>query len=441
MSDGRTGLLRRRGAKRARRGETPGGAALSAPVNPELPGASGGIRREWVLLGVLTAVQFCHILDFVIIMPLGPQLMRAFGIPPRQFALLVSAYTFSAAVSGFLAALVMDRFDRKRTLLFLLAGFGVGTLLCGVAGSFALLMAARVAAGAFGGVLAGVVLAAIGDQFPPERRGMATGVVMSGFSVASVLGLPFGLFLAAEHGWQAPFVLLSVVTAAVLAVAALALPPMRGHVAAPAERRPALAELAATVREPAHARAIAFTVALIFAGFSLVPFLSPVLVNNVGLRESDLGYVYMAGGVATLFTSPFFGRLADRFGSARVFRGAAIASIPAMIAITVLPRMPLAPVLALTTVFMVLAGGRWVAAMALMNGAVDPRRRGSFMSINSSVQQLTAGAASLVAGWMIGGGAGGRLVGYPRVGILAAGSVLVSLFLVHRLVARSGGSA
>jgi predicted MFS family arabinose efflux permease len=386
-----------------------------------------------VLLGVLTAVQFCHILDFVIIMPLGPQLMRAFDIPPRQFGLLVSAYTFSAAVSGFLAALVMDRFDRKRTLLFLLAGFGVGTFLCGVAGSFALLMAARVAAGAFGGVLAGVVMAAIGDQFPPERRGMATGVVMSGFSVASVLGLPFGLFLAAERGWQAPFVLLSVVTAAVLAVAAVALPPMRAHVAAPADRLPVLAELAATVREPVHARAMAFTVALIFAGFSLIPFLSPVLVNNVGLRESDLAYVYLAGGIATLFTSPFFGRLADRFGAERVFVAAAVASLPAMIAITLLPRMGLAPVLALTTVFMVLAGGRWVAAMALMTGAVDARRRGSFMSLNASVQQLSAGAASLVAGWMIGGGTGGRLVGYPRVGVLAAGSVVVALFLVGRL--------
>lgn len=412
-------ILRGRGAKRAGR----------APRDDTPP----GVRREWVLLGVLTAVQFCHILDFVIIMPLGPQLMRDIGIPPRQFGLLVSAYTFSAAASGFIAALVMDRFDRKRTLLFLLAGFGVGTLLCGVAGSFALLMAARVAAGAFGGVLAGVVMAAIGDQFPPERRGMATGVVMSGFSVASVLGLPFGLFLAAERGWQAPFVALAAVTAAVLALAAVALPPMRAHVTAPADRRPVLAELAATVREPVHARALAFTVALIFAGFSLVPFLSLVLVRNVGLRESDLGYVYLAGGVATLFSSPFFGRLADRFGAARVFVLAALASIPPMIAITLLPRMGLVPVLAVTTVFMVLGGGRWVAAMALMNVAVPARRRGSFMSLNASVQQLSAGAATLVAGWMVGTGSDGRLVGYFGVGVLAAGSVALSLLLVHRL--------
>src|SRR5687767_2683057 len=120
--------------------------------------------REWVLLLVLTAVQFCHVLDFVLMMPLAPMLMRSLRLSAEQFGLLVSAYTFSAAVTGLVAAAYMDRFDRKRMLLFLLAGFGVGTLLCGLVHSYWLLMAARVVAGAFGGVLAGVVFAVVGDQ-------------------------------------------------------------------------------------------------------------------------------------------------------------------------------------------------------------------------------------------------------------------------------------
>ncbi len=393
---------------------------------------SGARRRERVLLAVLTAVQFCHILDFVILMPLGPQLMRAFGITPREFALLVSAYTFSAAGAGLFAALLMDRFDRKRMLLVLLSGFGVGTLLCGVAPTFGLLLMARVAAGAFGGVLAGVVFAILGDQIPPERRGRATGVVMAGFSAASVLGLPLGLSLAERFGWHTPFVLLAGVTAAVVAAGALALPPMRAHLSAP-RARSAVGGLWDVAREPAHLRALGFTVALMFAGFTVVPFLSPYLTANAGLAEARLDLVYLVGGLATLFTGPAMGWLADRFGHARVFTGAALVSVIPIVAVTNLPRVPMPLILAVTTTMMVMASGRMISATALVTGVVEPARRGSFMSLNAAVQQGAAGAATFVGGLMIGRAADGRITGYAGVGLLAVAANLLTLWLVRRL--------
>ncbi len=396
-----------------------------------VPAEKGG-RSEWVLLAVLTAVQFCHILDFVIIMPLGPQLMRSFGITPSQFALLVSAYTFSAAITGLFAALVMDRFDRKRMLLVLLAGFGVGTLLCGMAGSFALLMAARVAAGAFGGVLAGVVFAIIGDQIPPERRGRATGVVMSGFSAASVLGLPLGLSVAESRGWQAPFVLLAVFTGGVVLAGALALQPMRRHLSGPRSASP-FRDLWGVAREPDHLRAFGFTVALMFAGFTVIPFLSPYLTSNAGVAETRLDLIYLAGGLATLFTGPAMGWLADRFGHARVFTAAAVVSIFPILVVTNLPPVGLPVVLAVTTFMMVMASGRMIAATALVTGVVQPVRRGSFMSLNAAVQQGAAGVATFAAGLMIGRAADGRMLGYARVGALAIAANLLTLWLVRRL--------
>ncbi|HEX6913541.1 MAG TPA: MFS transporter [Longimicrobium sp.] len=399
--------------------------------------------REWLLLLVLTAVQFCHILDFVIIMPLAPMLMRSLHVSPSGFGLLVSAYTFSAAASGLVAAAYMDRFDRKRMLLFLLAGFGVGTLLCGLVESYWLLMAARVVAGAFGGVLAGVVFAIVGDQIRPERRGTAMGVIMGAFSAASVLGLPLGLWLAERYTWEMPFRFLAAVTGIVFVIGLLALPPMHGHLTGRRRDDPsAFRELWAVAREREHVRAFVLTIAIMFSAFTVVPFLAPYLTANVGMPESELDTMYLAGGLATLLTGPLvFGPLADRFGHARVFALTALLSIVPIAAVTNLPPVSLPVVLTVTTLMMVMASGRMISVTALVTGVVEPRRRGGFMSLNSSIQQGAAGAASYVAGLMIGGGEGQPLTGYSRVGLLAIAATVLTLVLVRRLRPAAAGAA
>ena len=398
--------------------------------------------REWLLLLVLTAVQFCHILDFVILMPLAPQLMRSLHVSPSEFGLLVSAYTFSAAISGLVAAAYMDRFDRKRSLLFLLAGFGLGTLLCGLVDSYWLLMAARVATGAFGGVLAGVVFAIVGDQIRPERRGTAMGVIMGAFSAASVLGLPFGLSLAERFDWEAPFLVLAAVTAVVFVFGLVALPPMRGHLAHRTDEARVFRELWEVARHPDHVRAFLLTIAVMFSAFTVVPFLAPYLTANAGMPEGKLDVMYLAGGLATLVTGPLvFGPAADRFGHARVFMITAVLSLIPIAAVTNLPRVELPVILAVTTLMMVMASGRMISVTALVTGVVEPRRRGSFMSLNSSIQQGAAGAASFVAGLMIGGGEGRPLTGYSRVGLVAIGATLLTLVLVRRLRPAAGQAA
>lgn len=392
-------------------------------------------RREWLLLLVLTAVQFCHILDFVLMMPLAPMLMRSLHVSAREFGLLVSAYTFAAAASGLLAAAFMDRYDRKRMLLFLLAGFGVGTLLCGLVDEYWLLMAARVVAGSFGGVLAGVVFAIVGDYIRPERRGTAMGVVMGGFSAASVLGLPFGLSLAERGAWETPFLFLAAVTAVVFVITAVALPSMRGHLTGRRSDDPSpFVELLAVAREPRHVRAFLLTTAIMFSAFTVVPFLSAYLVENVGMPETRLDLIYLLGGVGTIVTGPFlWGPLADRYGHARVFMLTAMLGIIPIAAVTNLPRVSMTVILVVTTLMMVMASGRMISVTALITGVVEPRRRGSFMTLNSSIQQGAAGAAAMVAGLLIGGGEGQPLTGYNTVGWVAIAATLLTLALVGTL--------
>ena len=392
------------------------------------------MKNEKLLLSLLAAVQFTNILDFVIMMPLGPQLMPALGIGPRQFGLVISAYTFSAGVTGLAAAFFLDRFNRKTALLALYVGFGLGTVACALAPTHHWLIAARVLTGAFGGVLGSLVLAIIGDVVPEARRGQAVGIVMGAFSVASVLGVPLGLFLASHYSWHLPFVLLGSLSLAIGVLIYFVMPDLRGHLSA---RPVPLSERAAAVlglfQNPSVRYALLLTALLMLGQFTVVSFLSPSLVANVGFSNSQLSYVYLVGGALTFFTSPMVGRLSDRYGKARVFTLATLATIPVLVVITRLGPTPLPLVLCLTALFFVVVGARMVPATALATTVVVPSQRGSFMSLNTSVQQLAAGTAAYLAGLIVAAGPGGTLLHYERAGYVAAAASLLSLLAVRRI--------
>jgi predicted MFS family arabinose efflux permease len=380
---------------------------------------------------VLGAAQFTHIIDFMIVMPLGPQYMRQLDITPQQFGFMVSAYGFSAAIAGLLAAWFIDRFDRKTALLTLYAGFTAGTFLCAVAPDYVLLVLARSVAGAFGGVVAALLMTIVGDVFADERRGTAMGVVMSAFSVASIAGVPAGLYLANLLGWRAPFGVLSGLGVAVLLLVYLVLPPLRGHLGK--HTGTAAANLRVALSEPAHLRAYVLTTALVMSTFMVVPYMGAYLVANAGRQEGELPFVYLCGGIATLLTLTPIGWLADRRGKLPVFRVMALLTTVPLVLLTNLSQVSLAAALAVTTLLMVVSAGRMVPAMALLTASAAPQRRGSFLSVNSSVQQMACGLAALAAGSILGTGEHGILTGYPTVGVLAVAATLLSVFLAGRL--------
>jgi predicted MFS family arabinose efflux permease len=390
------------------------------------------LHRERSLLAVLAGIQFTHIVDFMIMMPLGPQFMALFGIGPTRFSLLVSSYTLSAAIVGLVAALFIDRFDRRHALLALYLGFIAATLACGLAPGYTWLLAARAAAGAFGGLLGASVFAIVGDVIPESRRGAAMGTVMSAFSLAAVAGVPIGLVLANAFGWRTPFLFLSAVSLAILALAPRYLPRLRHHVRQ-AQQRSALAQLAEVVGHRNHLRAFGLVAALTLSAFAVIPFISPYMVSNVGLTLGDLPLIYLAGGLMTLFTARFIGHLADRHGKRRVFVATALLSLIPILLVTHIAVVPLGAAIAVTTLFMVLVSGRFVAAMALITASVEPRLRGSFMSVHASVQQFGSSVAALGAGFVIGRGADGTLINYGTVGWAAAVATLAAVLIARTL--------
>jgi predicted MFS family arabinose efflux permease len=389
-------------------------------------------RRELWLLLTIAGIQFTHILDFMIMMPLGPQFTKLFGITDAQFGLLVSAYTLSAGLSGLAAATYVDRFDRKRLLLTLYGLFALATLACGFAPGYGFLMAARIAAGMFGGVLSALSQTIVADVVPFERRGRAMGIVMSAFSFSTFAGVPIGLFLAAHLSWQAPFIGIAVLSGLLAVGAALTLPVLNHHLLVK-DRPSAWRGIGLVLVERNHWRAFAFSALLVFTGFTIIPFITIYLEVNIGVLPSQVPYVYLFGGMATLVTARVFGRMADRVGKVRLFSQLAVAVTVPMMALTLMPRLPLWAVLVISTLLFVFLSGRMIPGMALVTGAANPALRGTFMALNASVQSAAMGAASLLGGLIISRNAQGLVQHYWLAGLLGVCASLYAVLLSRRL--------
>ena len=386
--------------------------------------------NERLLLFVLAAIQFTTVVDFLIIMPLGPQYMRVFAITPGQFGLIVSAYAISAGICGIASGFFLDRFDRKRALMALYAGFTLGTLFCALAPTYQLLVAARVVAGAFGGVAGALILAIVGDVVPEERRGAAMGLVMSSFSVASICGVPLGLLLASHLNWHVPFFALTGLCLIVWFAAFRVMPSLTGHLHHLEAQHPA-ARMLAVLGHADHQMAFVFMAALTCTGFLVFPYIANYMVANVGLTEKQLPLIYLAGGCCTIFSMNWIGRWADRAGKLRVFIIMSLTASVPILAITNLPRVPLLVGVGVSTLLMVCMSGRMVPAMAMMTASIESRYRGGFMSINSSVQQFASGLAAFVSGQIMGQSATGEITHFSVIGLISLTFALLCIYLAR----------
>ena len=392
-------------------------------------------RERWLLL-TLASIQFTSVLDFMIMMPLGPQLTELFGISASEFGFLVSAYTFSAGLSGLLAATYIDRFGRKRMMLTLYPLFGAAALACSFAPTFAWLMMARVASGFFGGVLMALSQTIVAEVIPFERRGRAMGVVMTSFSVATVAGVPLALFLASHFNWHAPFLAIALMVSVCALGAAKTLPSLKGHLAAHPIGDSApnmLANLRLVLVDPNHLRAYAMSASMVFAGFAVIPYIALYLQGNAGFKPEQIPYVYLTGGICTLISARLIGHWSDRAGKAYAFRRLALLMPLPLLAMTLSADLPMVGVLLVSCMLFVVMSGRMIPGMALIGAAADPRRRGSFMTLNSAVQSLAMGLAALVGGQILGRDGNGHLTHYWIAALLGGGASLLSFVLASKL--------
>lgn len=387
--------------------------------------------RGAAILLALAAMQFVGLVDFMIVMPLGPQLLDDLGIDAGRFSWVVSAYSLTAGLAGFLAAPWLDRVPRRPAYLVASLGLLAGTLACGIATTYPLLLTARCVTGGFGGIHGGLALAIVADVFPPERRGLAMGTLMLSFAMASVVGVPLGIALGTWLGWQAPFFALAILGVPLVGLASWSLPSLPPHADEP--RKHAFAHLLELLTIPGHVRGFSLIAMLMFAAFAVIPFIGTALVANVGVTQAELPAIFIAGGLLTLLTTPLIGKLVDRVGALPMFFGVVPVSAGMMFALTHLPSVGLFGAAPLVAILMASNASRMVTAMSLITASIEPRRRGGFMSINSSVQHIASGLGTTCGGWIVDGGAGEPLRHFGTVGILAAGVTLSSLWLAAHI--------
>jgi predicted MFS family arabinose efflux permease len=382
------------------------------------------------VVALLAFLQFSIVLDFMIISPLGAIMMPDLNISPRRFGEILSAYAFSAGISAFLAAGFADRFDRKRFLLFFYAGFIIGTALCALAPNYPLLLAARIVTGLFGGVIASIVLAIATDLFPLQMRGRIMGVVQTAFSASQVLGIPTGLYIANLWNWHAAFLMIVLVAIPIALVIAVCMRPVAGHLALKQNEGP-WTHLIGTILVPRYAMAFATTALLAAGVYTLLPFVSAYTVNNLGIALTDLPTVYLVSGMFTIFAGLLIGRLSDRFGKFQTFIFGCALTIVMVLVGTHLPPVPLATVIVVNVLMFVGIFSRMIPAQALISAIPEAGKRGSFNAVNASLQQLSGGIASIVAGIVVVQGPAGDIKHFDDLGYIVVATTLVSLGLMY----------
>jgi MFS transporter, DHA1 family, inner membrane transport protein len=388
--------------------------------------------KENKYIPVLAIIQFVHILDFVVLMPLGPTLMQYFNISPIQFAGLVSSYNFSAAIAGILFGVIADRFSRRKLLIFFMTGFFLSTLYCGYSSSFRGLLIGRIFAGAFGGVLNAIVYTIVTDLIPEERRGKAMGIIMSSFSIASVIGIPIGLSISDYYNWHYTFYFIGSIAIIVTIACHKVFPPMSSHISK-SNARDVIKRYLKILTKKEYVLAN-FTIFLVsMSVFLIVPFLSPYAVKNIGIKTFDLKYMYGIAGLFTVLTARSFGILSDKWGATKLYCLLAIISSAPILYYTNVGAMSFIGYLFLGVCFMTTVSGRMIPFLTLVSKVPSAGDRGSFMGALNSIRSCGSALATLIAGWLISENSKGELIGFSVTGYLSVAIIIITIYLTLRI--------
>jgi predicted MFS family arabinose efflux permease len=392
------------------------------------------------IIAVLTFLQFTIILDFMVLSPLGEQLMKELDISTKQFGLVVSAYALSAGASGLLAAGFADRFDRKKLLIFFYIGFIIGTFFCGIAPDYHALLIARVVTGIFGGVIGSISFAIITDLFPMEKRGRVMGFVQMAFAASQILGIPIGLYLANSLGWHSPFLLIvgTSIPAGILIVVYMR--PVTAHLQIQSVRNP-LEHLFKTVSKPRYLQAFAATALLATGGFMLMPFGTAFSVNNLGMTREDLPLIFLITGLFSIVTGPLIGKYSDKVGKYTIFVIGSVWSIMMVLIYTHQGMIPLWTVITFNVLLFMGISARIISSSALLTAVPDPADRGAFMGVNASLQQISGGIAAGIAGLIVHQETKtSPLEHYPVLGYVVSVTTIITIvmmYFLNRMVMRT----
>ncbi|WP_267740283.1 MFS transporter [Myroides injenensis] len=390
-------------------------------------------RYDKFVIFLLSITQFTVILDFMVMAPLGDLLLKNLSIDTQDFGVVVSAYAFSAGISGFLTAGFADKFDRKKLLLVFYSGFIIGTLFCGLANSYHALVIARIITGLFGGVIASISMAIVTDLFTLQQRGRVLGFTQMGYGASSVLGIPIGLYIANLWNWEAPFFMIVMLSVLIAIMIVVGLKPINAHLKLQ-NKTNIFRHLWTTLKNKEYRIGFMATMFLTVGGFMMMPYGTIFAVNNLGVSEEQLPFLFMVSGATSLLIMPFVGKLSDKMSKYKLFTIASIWLMLVSITYTNQSMLPLWGVMIFNVCMMMGITSRMIPSSALSSAVPQIKDRGAYMSINSSIQQISGGIAALIAGSIVyQESKASPLINYNVVGYVVVGFSCVSILLMSRV--------
>ncbi len=299
-----------------------------------------------------------------------------------------------------------------------------------MANSYETLLAARIFTGIFGGVIGSIGFAIITDLFKMEVRGRVMGFAQMAFAASQVLGIPIGLFFADLWDWHAPFWMVVIFSIIIGVVIFIYMRPVNEHLKIKSDKNP-MDHLINTITNPNYTKAFLATTLLATGGFMLLPFGSAFSAKNLKVPEEYIKLVFFVTGISSVIFGPFIGKLSDSIGKYKVFVLGSIISFIMVAIYTNMGPTPLGLVILLNVLLFVGITARMISSQALVSGIPDPKDRGAFMSINSSVMQIAGGVAAIVAGKIVTQSADGVLGNYNILGYCVMGSILIATGLYY----------
>jgi len=267
--------------------------------------ASWSIARKTIL--VVGIIQFVNVLDFMIVIPLGPDLAKDLSVPESQLGWIAGSYTFAAALSGVMGSIWLDRFARNTALFWCVLGLSLSTALCGMTKSMLQLLLTRCAAGFFGGPATSLSLAVVADNVNEAERGRALGKISGIFAIASVLGVPASLEFARLSTWRMPFF-----AVAAMGLCSTLLVRLLPSQAAPASNMQTSSSIVSLIGNPLILTANVTVALLVFSVFMVIPNLSPYILLNLNFPRRYLGSLYLVGGFVSYVAMQVAGARVDR---------------------------------------------------------------------------------------------------------------------------------
>lgn len=390
------------------------------------------MKNEKQIIFTLTFMWFCSVVDFMILMPFGSEFMELYQIQPNKFSMLIAAYSISAGTSAFLATFYIDKYDRKKILLWAFFSFAIGSILCSFAHTFELMLFSRFFTGTFGGLLGCTTVAIISDIVPYHRRGKAMGSLNTAFGLASIIGIPLGLFISKYTDEFMPFRIIGILALVVFVIAYRIIPPLNQYIRDSSSL--SLQDVVDLFLDKNLRNAFLFVFFLVLGHFMYFSFINPYLQDNLGFEKDETTLMYLIGGISVTITSLSIGKYIDQYGKLKSFIFLLSCSFIPVLVLAHTSNVNLLYILFFCTLLFVFSSGRMIAAMTLLTGAPTEAQRSKFLAIRSAIIEFSEGIAATLGGLILTKNpVNGHLENYGKLSYITVIIGLICIWIVRKI--------